>query len=166
VLYELRAAREWSEQRGRCVFCDIARQESRQGKRMVDEESEYIAFCPYASRVPYETWLMGRPHNSRFEIPDPGANRRHLAALLGRVLRRLVRVAPAYHLVIHTSPNELQKKGELREYWQTLPDDYHWHIEMLPIIGIGSRSYGIKETYFNSLAPEAAAAELRGVELG
>lgn len=164
VLYELRAAREWFRQRERCVFCDIVRQEERQGQRIVDREGEFLAFCPYASRVPYETWVMGRPHNSRFEIPDPMANRVDLAALLGRTLRRLVRVAPAYHLVIHTSPNELQTKGELSEYWRTISDDYHWHIEVLPITRIESKSYGIKETYFNALPPEAAAAELRGLE--
>ena len=164
VLYELRAARDWVIEHERCVFCDIARQEKRQRKRMVDEQGVYLAFCPYASRVPYETWIMGEPHNSRFEIPDPAANRRDLATLLGRVLRRLVRVAPAYHLVIHTSPNELQTKGELSGYWRTLADDYHWHIEILPITAINSKSYGIKETYFNSLMPEQAAEELRGLD--
>jgi UDPglucose--hexose-1-phosphate uridylyltransferase len=164
VLYELRSSREWFRQRERCVFCDIARQEKRQGKRIFDEEGEFLAFCPFASRVPYETWVMGRPHNSRFEIPDATARRLDLAALLGRVLRRLVRVAPAYHLVLHTSPNEMQTKGELSGYWRTIADDYHWHIEILPITRISSKSYGIKETYFNALAPETAAAELRALD--
>lgn len=164
VLYELRAAREWFEKRERCVFCDIVRQERRQGKRLVDEDGEYLAFCPYASRVPYETWIMGQPHNSHFVIPDPGADRRQLAALLGRVLRRLVRVAPAYHLVVHTAPNELRTTGELTGYSIALSDAYHWHIEILPITGIGSKSYGIKETYFDSLEPETAAAELRALD--
>lgn len=161
VLYELRAAREWYQHRDRCVFCDIIQQEKRQGKRIVDQAGAFLAFCPYASRVPYETWLMGAPHNSRFEIPDPTANRRDLAALLGRVLRRLGQIAPAYHMVVHTSPSELQTKGELSGYWRTLADDYHWHIEILPLTAINSKSYGIKETYFNPLAPEIAAAQLR-----
>jgi UDPglucose--hexose-1-phosphate uridylyltransferase len=164
VLYELAAARDWFLERERCVFCDIVRQEKHYGSRLVDEQGAFLAFCPYASRVPYETWVMGQPHNSRFEIPDPTAERRDLAALLGRVLRRLVRLAPAYHLVIHTSPNELQTKGELSGYWRTLADDYHWHIEILPIIAINSKSYGIKETYFNSLPPEQAAEHLRGLD--
>jgi UDPglucose--hexose-1-phosphate uridylyltransferase len=164
VLYELRAARDWFRERERCVFCDIARQERRQGTRMVDEQGAFLAFCPYASRVPYETWVMGQPHNSRFEIPDPAADRRDLAALLGRVLRRLGRVAPAYHMVIHTSPNESQTKGELSGYWRMLADGYHWHIEILPITAINNKSYGIKETYFNSLPPERAAEELRGLD--
>lgn len=162
VLYELRAAREWYQQRERCVFCDIVSQEKRQGKRIVAEQGAFLAFCPYASRVPYETWIIGLSHNSRFEIPDPSANRADLASLLGRVLRRLVRIAPGYHLVVHTSPNETQTRGELSNFWRSMNDDYHWHIEILPIAALISKSYGIKETYFNSLAPESAAATLRG----
>jgi len=164
VLYELRSAREWFRQRERCVFCDIVRQEQRQGKRIVDGEGAFLAFCPYASRVPFETWVMGTSHNSRFEIPDPAANRRDLAALLGRTLRRLVRVAPAYHMVIHTSPSERQTKGELSDYWRTISDDYHWHIEILPILSINNKPYGIKEAYFNPLDPEIAAARLRDLD--
>ncbi len=164
VLYELRAAREWFRERERCVFCDIVRQEERQGKRVVDREGAFLAFCPYASRVPFETWVMGTPHNSRFEIPDPASSRRDLAAQLGRTLRRFVRIARAYHMVIHTSPSELQTKGELSGYWRTLPDDYHWHIEILPILEVHNKSYGIKETYFNPLSPEDAVTRLRALD--
>jgi UDPglucose--hexose-1-phosphate uridylyltransferase len=163
VLYELRSAREWFAQRERCVFCDILRQEERQGKRIVDSEGDYIAFCPYASRVPFETWIMARRHNHLFESPRPGAIRRNLAALLGRVLRRLNQLSEAYHLVIHTAPSEYQTKGELSGYWRTIADDYHWHIEILPILKIASKSYGIKEVYFNPKLPEEAAARLRQV---
>ena len=163
VLYELRSAREWFAQRERCVFCDILRQEERQGKRMVDNEGDYIAFCPYASRVPYEIWMMSRRHNHLFESPKPGAIRRNLAALLSRVLRRLGQLSEAYHLVVHTAPSEHQTKGELSDYWRTIADDYHWHIEILPILKIASKSYGIKEVYFNPKLPEEAAAHLRQI---
>ena len=112
ILYELRAAREWYAEKERCVFCDIVKQEERQGKRIVDTQGDYVALCPYASRVPYEVWLLNRKHNHLFEQPLPDSNRRHLAALLRRVLRRIRQVAPAYHLVVHTSPNTIHPKGE------------------------------------------------------
>ena len=164
VHYELRAAREHFQAKDRCVFCDIVRQEEKSGERVVDSQGDYLAFCPYASRVPFEMWLMSRKHNHVFEAPRPGANRRNLAALVGRVLRRLKQVAPAYHLVIHTSPNTLQTKGELSEYWKTIADDYHWHVEILPIVERRSKSYSIKEIYFNALAPEQAAEQLRRLD--
>ena len=72
ILYELRAAREWYRDRERCVFCDILRQEIRQAKRVVDNAGDYYAFCPYASRVPYEVWLMPKTHNHQFESQQAG----------------------------------------------------------------------------------------------
>ena len=164
ILYELRAAREYLQERERCVFCDIVRQEEKQGIRMVDTHGDYLAFCPYASRVPYEVWLIARKHNHVFESPRPRAIRRNLAALLGRVLRRLEKVSQAYHLVLHTAPNTLQAKGELSDYWKTIADDYHWHIEILPIVEVRSKSYSIKEVYFNAFLPEQAAERLRQVD--
>jgi UDPglucose--hexose-1-phosphate uridylyltransferase len=164
VLYELRAAREWYRDRERCVFCDILRQEMRQAKRVVDNVGDYYAFCPYASRVPFETWLIPRTHNSQFETLAPAENRRHLAILLGRTLRRLMQVTRSYHMVVHTAPNTLQTKGELSEYWQTIAGDYHWHIEILPILETRSKSYSIKEIYFNATLPEQAAERLRQMD--
>ncbi len=162
--YELRASRAWYTEKERCVFCDIVRQEEKQGRRIVDTQGDYVALCPYASRVPYEVWLLKRKHNHLFEQPRPGSNRRHLAALLGRVLRRLEKVSEAYHLVVHTAPNTLQTKGEFREYWKTIADDYHWHIEILPIVQTRSKSYSLKEVYFNALLPEQAAERLRQMD--
>ncbi len=164
VKYELTAAHEWYKDRERCIFCDIVRQEEKQGKRIVDVQGDYYALCPYASRVPYEIWLLHRRHNHLFEQPRPGSNRRQLAALLGRVLRRLEKVAPAFHLVVHTAPNTRNKKGELAGYWKTLSDDYHWHIEIMPIVEKRTKSYSIKEVYFNSVLPEQAAEQLRGID--
>jgi UDPglucose--hexose-1-phosphate uridylyltransferase len=164
ILYELRAARLWYRDHERCVFCDIIRQDIRQKVRIVDNVGDYYAFCPYASRVPYEVWLMPRTHNHQYESSLPGENRRHLASLLGRTLRRLSRIATSYHMVLHTSPSTLQTKGELSDYWKTIAGDYHWHIEILPIVQQRSKSYSIKEVYFNGTLPETAAEKLRQLD--
>lgn len=166
ILYELRASRVWYQQKERCVFCDIVHQEEKRGKRIVDIQGEYYAFCPYASRVPYEIWLLGRKHNHLFEQPRPGENRRQLAALLGRVLRRVEKVTQDYHMVLHTAPNMSSYKGELADYWTTIAEDYHWHIEILPIVESRGKSYSIKEVYFNPLEPEAAAERLKALDPG
>ncbi|HEV2489133.1 MAG TPA: hypothetical protein VGT03_04945 [Candidatus Acidoferrales bacterium] len=163
VLYELRAAREWFRDRERCVFCDILRQEEKEGKRVVDSQGGYVAFCPYAARVPFELWIMPRRHSHEFEAPG-GENYRQLGSLLGRVIRRLRPISQGYHMVVHTAPSSHQTKGELSEYWKTIPDDYHWHIEILPVIPTGAKSYVLKEVYFNSLLPEQAAEVLRQVD--
>jgi UDPglucose--hexose-1-phosphate uridylyltransferase len=162
--YELHASHDWYKDKERCIFCDMVRQEEKQGKRMVDVQGDYYALCPYASRVPYEIWVMHRKHNQLFEQPRPGSNRKQLAALLGRVIRRLEKISPDYHLVVHTAPNTKSKKGELAGYWKTLAEDYHWHIEIMPIVEKRTKSYSIKEVYFNAEFPEEAAAQLRSID--
>ena len=47
VLYELRAGRDYYENKERCVFCDILAQEERQNLRIVEARGDYVVFCPY-----------------------------------------------------------------------------------------------------------------------
>jgi UDPglucose--hexose-1-phosphate uridylyltransferase len=160
--YELRAALTHFENKERCLFCDIVKQELDQQVRAVEWNELFLAFCPFASRVPYETWVLPIYHHASFEEDvNTWEKELQLARLLKSTLRRLSTVAKASHLVLHTSPNV--KARPLREgIWRTLAEDYHWHIEILPIIPGKSRSYSFKEVYFNSLPPpEVAAKELR-----
>ncbi len=122
----------------------------------------FLAFCPFASRVPYETWILPIYHHASFEEDVTSSEKElQLARLLKSALRRLSTVAKASHLVLHTSPN-VNAKPHRPGAWRTLAEDYHWHIEILPIIPGKSRSYSFKEVYFNSLPPpEVAAKELR-----
>ncbi|HEV2175601.1 MAG TPA: DUF4931 domain-containing protein [Terriglobia bacterium] len=163
VGYELRAAQRYFQLKDRCLVCDIARQELAEQARTVEWDDLFVAFCPYASRVPYETWVLPIEHHCAFEEDVVTWEQQlRLARLLKSVLRRLEAVAPAYHLVLHTSPN-VSAKFERSGNWQTLAEDYHWHFEILPVIPSKSKSYSLKEVYYNSLPPEEAAKELRSV---
>jgi UDPglucose--hexose-1-phosphate uridylyltransferase len=162
VLYELRSGREYYGQKERCVFCDILAQEERQAVRLVETIGDYVASCPYAPRVPYETWVMARSHEASFER---GVLARHhslseLASLLKRTLRRIRTITENFHMVLHTTPNTLHKSDVL-DYWRTIDDDYHWHIEILPILAKKAKSYTFKEVYFTPVTSETAAARLR-----
>ena len=162
VLYELRAGREYFENKERCVFCDIIAQELRQDLRMVEVRGDFLALCPYAPRVPYETWILPRTHEAAFE--RFGINRsgtlRDLASLLRRTLQRIRTVTEEFHLVLHTSPNSQHGSGSLG-YWKTLDEDYHWHIEIMPILGSKAKSYTFKEVYYSPLSSETASKRLR-----
>jgi UDPglucose--hexose-1-phosphate uridylyltransferase len=166
VLYELRAGLDYYESKERCVFCDILAQEERQSLRIVEGRGDYLAFCPYAPRVPYETWILPRSHESAFE--RTGASRVgsliDLAALLRRTLQRIRTITEAFHLVLHTSPNN-QHPSETLGYWKTLDDDYHWHIEILPILEAKARSYTFKEIYYSPVTSETAVRRLRDAKI-
>jgi UDPglucose--hexose-1-phosphate uridylyltransferase len=162
VLYELRAGRDYYQQKERCVFCDIIGQEERQGLRVLELRGDYIAFCPYAPRVPYETWILPRVHESSFErsgLSKTGGIR-DLASLLRRTLQRIRTVTEEFHMVLHTSPNSLHASGSLN-YWKTLDEDYHWHFEILPILASKSKSYTFKEVYYSPVSSETAVKRLR-----
>jgi UDPglucose--hexose-1-phosphate uridylyltransferase len=162
VLYELRSGREHYARKERCVFCDIVQQELEQGDRIVEANQEWVVSCPYAARVPYETWLIPREHEASFErsvLVNP-AKVRGLAAALRRTLQRVRAITPDFHMVLHTTPNT-QHRSESLDYWKTIDEDYHWHFEILPIIGSRAKSYTLKETYFTPISPESSAARLR-----
>ncbi|HEV2233032.1 MAG TPA: DUF4931 domain-containing protein [Terriglobia bacterium] len=161
VSYELRSSRRHYELKERCLLCDVVKQELEQRERTVEWDDLFVAFCPFASRVPYETWILPINHHCSFEEDMASQDRQiHLAKFLKSVLQRLESVTSTYHLVLHTSPNT-NAKFEKIGHWKTLAADYHWHFEILPVIPANSKSYSLKEVYYNSLLPEVAAAELR-----
>jgi UDPglucose--hexose-1-phosphate uridylyltransferase len=166
VLYELRAGREYFQAKERCVFCDIISQELRQEIRILEVRGDFIAMCPYAPRVPYETWIMPRTHEAAFErmgLNRPGLMR-ELGALLRRTLQRIRTITEDFHLVLHTSPNSLHRSGNLG-YWKTIDEDYHWHIEILPILAAKAKSYTFKEVYYSPLTSESAVKRLRDAKI-
>jgi len=165
VLYELRSGKDYYAQKERCVFCDIMGQEEHQGLRVVESRNDYIALCPYAPRVPYETWIMPRNHESSFERSvQRGSSARDLAGLLRRTLLRIRAITENFHMVLHTAPNTLHR-SEVLDYWKTIDDDYHWHIEILPILGKKAKSYTYKEIYYTPVTSETAAARLKAVSI-
>ena len=166
VLYELRAGRDYFKQKERCVFCDIISQELQQDQRVLEVRGDFIALCPYAPRVPYETWIMPRSHDAAFErfgLARAGSMR-DLGVLLRRTLQRIRSIAEEFHLVLHTSPNTLHPSESLG-YWKTIDEDYHWHIEILPIISAKAKSYTFKEVYYSPVASETAVVRLREAKI-
>jgi UDPglucose--hexose-1-phosphate uridylyltransferase len=158
--YKLRSALRYYEIKERCLICDIIRQEISQQVRTVDFDGQFIAVCPFASRVPYETWLLPAYHHCHFEEDLNSEEKQlQLARFMKGILQRIESVTPEYHLVLHSSPNVNARVNP--ESWRTLSEDYHWHFEILPVVISKSKSYSLKEVYYNSLPPEVAAKELR-----
>mgnify|MGYP003385311741 FL=1 len=144
---------EFFNYRGRCIYCDMVYQEESTEKRIVYQTPHFLAFCPYASRFPFETWVVPRHHNSHYEnIQKIEVD--ELATVMKTVLMKLETVLerPAYNYIIHTSPFDTQM----------LPH-YHWHIEVIPrLTRVAGFEWGTG-FYINPVPPEQAAAFLREV---
>lgn len=155
VWEEMTGALEFYNYRGRCIYCDIVHQELATGSRIVLDSPHFCAFCPYASRFPFEIWIVPKSHSSHYEnIPKSSVD--DLAYVLGAALTRLERALdkPPYNFIVHTSPFDLQE----------LPH-YHWHIEVIPrMTKVAGFEWGTG-FYINSVTPEDAAAFLREVEI-
>lgn len=150
----------------RCIFCDALQQEMQHDKRVVDQNADFIAFCPFGSRWPYELCVMPLRHASSFEndLLEPG-RAASLAPFLKTCLQRMEKISPSLHTVIHTEPN-LQAWKPTKEWWKTVHDDYHWHIEIQPDLEGHRRFLGTEGFYFNPIPAEQAALVLRALEPG
>jgi UDPglucose--hexose-1-phosphate uridylyltransferase len=67
VQQELGAASAYYESPGGCIYCELLRRELEAGHRIVAASDHFAALCPFASRFPYETWILPRRHDHRFE---------------------------------------------------------------------------------------------------
>jgi UDPglucose--hexose-1-phosphate uridylyltransferase len=150
---EVDGARAHYEMKERCVFCDILRQESADGRRLIAENADMAAIAPYAPRFPFETWILPRRHQALFE-EAPRHEYRSLARLLGDVLRRMNKALkmPPYNLLIHNAP-VVEPAG----------DYYHWHVEIIPKLTKVAGFEWATGFYLNPTAPEEAAQVLRDV---
>jgi len=137
----------------RCIFCDIILQEVADKKRVISENEDYAAFAPFASRSPFETWILPKRHESTL-IPDGGLPQ--LANILQRTLKQIDKVLnfPPYNMMIHISPFE----NEINEY-------YHWHIEILPTLTKTAGFEWGSGFYINPMSPEEAARFMREAEI-
>lgn len=156
VKEEIDGAQRFYQIKERCIFCDIIRNESGSGVRLVSETDRYCVLEPYASRFPFETWILPRTHASHFEDADQ-ASLQNLAWILRATIRKMEKTLerPAYNLIVHTAPVQ---EGEL--------DYYHWHIEIIPHLAkIAGFEWG-SGFYINPTPPEEAAKFLREAGLG
>jgi UDPglucose--hexose-1-phosphate uridylyltransferase len=86
-----------------------------------------------------------------------------LAPFFRSCLQRVEKVSQSLHAVIHTEPN-LQAWKHTKDWWETLQDDYHWHIEIQPDVEGRRRFLGTEGFYFNPIPAEQAALVLRALE--
>jgi len=159
VREELAGAVEFLRREGKCVFCRIVEQELADRSRLVLESPRFVAFAPFASRFPYETWVTPKRHATRYE-QTAAEDYRELAHVLRETLCRIERAVPriAYNYFIHTSPFDTGPfdSGE--------PAHYHWHIEIIPrLTNVAGFEWGAGY-FINPLPPEEAAAILREAE--
>src|SRR5207247_433631 len=148
VAEEIGGAARYVIREGKCPWCRALREEPA-GERLIYEDPDTVAYAPYASRSPFEVWVVPRRHEADFGRASDAA----VAATaegLRQVLGRLATLdGPPYNLVLHTGP--------LREQVEST---YHWHWDIHPRLrDIAGLELGTGLPV-NPVSPEDAVDEL------
>jgi UDPglucose--hexose-1-phosphate uridylyltransferase len=154
VQEEMEASKRYYELKERCIFCDIINQELDARKRVIYENSRYVAIAPFAPRSPFETWILPKSHESSYSPPDK--NFAPLAEILQTILKQIDKILdiPPYNFILHTSP-----------FAEETNDYYHWHIEIVPkLTKIAGFEWG-SGFYINPTPPEESARFMREAKL-
>ncbi|MBC8208372.1 MAG: galactose-1-phosphate uridylyltransferase [Desulfobulbaceae bacterium] len=148
---ELHGAISYFNYKERCVYCDIVRQEMRQGLRVVCENDDFLVITPFAPRTPFEMWILPKKHSSAYH-QQSDQQLKLLTGVFSECLRRLDACIPGvpYNFVLHTQPLRSQPL-----------EHYHWHFEIVPkLTSIAGFEWG-SGFYINPMSPEEAATFLR-----
>lgn len=155
VLEEIDGCKSHFEQKERCIYCDIIRQDLGNGDRIVAENPEFVCVTPFAPRFPFEMWILPKRHAGYFEESQK-LQFEHLAMILSECLRRMDKTLarPAYNFILHSSPLH-ERTGEF----------YHWHLEIIPkLTQVAGFEWGTG-FYINPVSPEESATFLRNAEI-
>ena len=150
IAEELGGAARFVIREGECPWCRLVREEPTRPERMVWQDADTVAFAPFASRSPFEVWIVPRRHEADFgragdaDVAAAGEALRQVLAALAVTLD-----GPPYNLVLHTAP--------LREQ---VDATYHWHWEIHPRLReIAGLELGTGLPV-NPVSPEDAVEEL------
>ncbi len=148
---EIDSSQAYYSHKNRCVFCDIIDQEISDGRRIVYENDQFVAFAPYASRFPFEIHLLPKSHLASFE-ETPEDLFTPMAMALSTVLKKINASLsfPPFNYMLHTAP-----------FNKNVNDFYHWHFEIIPrLTKVAGFEWG-SGFYINPTPPEQAAQYLR-----
>lgn len=142
---------KYYEEHHRCMICEMIEAEINKQERVVFEGKHFIIICPYASRFPYESWIIPKQHESHFG--DINAEELKEAALLAKkTIAAMIDGLhdPSYNMIINTAPVNVPHQ-----------EGYHWHLEINPRLLVNAGVEIATGYFINPAAPELSAAALR-----
>lgn len=148
-------ARQYYDDWGRCIYCDLIQEEEDQDLRVIAENERFISIVPYFAKTPYEIWIMPKGHQSSFgkmkanQIEDVGK-------MLQDQIRRLYEHLedPDYNYVIHSSSHD--QKGQ---------PYHHWYLQIHPRITQRAGFEIGSGMHINPSMPEKDARALRSLSV-
>ncbi len=156
---ELDACKEYKEEKGNCMLCDMLADEQKSGDRVIIENEHFVSFLPFFSEYPYGMYIMSKRHVQNItQLTDE--ERDSLASILRETagtLDSLFDYAFPYMMCMYQNPVNSED----------VSDYYHFHIKFYPPMRSADKQKfnASSETgawaHCNPTAPEEKAEELR-----
>lgn len=146
-----------------CIYCDIIKEELLVKDRVVYESDHFIVISAYASRSPFETWILPKKHGARFEDMSE-EEITHLSFVLKVTLGQLYTKLsdPPLNFYIHNMPLK-KREGDYRHSAEE-EAAYHWHLTIFPRITIWAGFEFATGIPVNPIPPEVSTKFLKGEE--
>lgn len=125
---------------GSCVYCDVIKKEKK-GPRLIWQDKNVIAFCPWASMHNYEAWIMPKRHLDNVTVLNKN-ERLSFAKAMKKILKKINQLDLPYNYYFHQVKND---------------KDQHLYMKVKPR---GSVWAGVEigsGLIINPIAPETAA---------
>jgi UDPglucose--hexose-1-phosphate uridylyltransferase len=147
----LNNASEYREKNNKCVYCVMDEWEAKDRKRIVYENDDFLAICPFASKSAFEVIISPKRHLPYFEKITE-LEKRGLADAFRAVLKKIYKGLndPAYNFYLHSAPCD----GHNYDY-------YHWHWTILPKTATWAGFEMGTRIEISTIEPEKAAEFLR-----
>jgi len=125
---------------GSCVYCDVIKKERRK-PRLIAEDKNVIAFCPWAPMHNYEVWVMPKRHIDNITQLTL-AEKESFAKFLKKILKKINTMDLSYNYYFH----------------QVVHDkDQHLYLKIIPRGPVWAGVEIGSGLIINSITPEASA---------
>ena len=156
---EVEAAREHRKETGVCLFCDIIKNETEFGKRIIFRNEHFTVLLPFYSEYPYGVYIYANRHMPYITdmTEEEGKSLARTVKETVGMLDSLFGNAFPYMMCMHNAPVNV---GDMSE-------DFHFHIEFFPPMRSKDKQKfnASSETgawaHCNPTCPEENAVELR-----
>jgi len=144
-------SKRYFEKNKRCIYCEMNEWERKSRKRVVFENEDFLAICPFASKAAFQVIVSPKNHLPYFERINE-KEKWQLAEAFQAVLKKIYKGLsdPAYNFYLHTAPCN----GKDYSY-------YHWHWTILPKSSTWAGFELGTRMEISTITPEKAAEYLR-----
>ena len=159
IQLETASAKEYREEKGSCLFCDMLAQEKKAEQRIIFSNRHFTVFLPFFTEYPYGVYIMSNRHCrniAEFTSEERISFAETLKNTVG-MLDSLFDMRFPYMMCMHNAPVNGEDTSEY----------YHFHVEFFPPMQSADKVKfnASSETgvwaHCNPTCPEATAEELR-----